>query len=195
MKRSLFLVMLVAGLQACAPISRITLLPDAEGSATAVQVQSASGVVDLTQPYQSAALERDGRLQSQQRTAADVQTTHGALLALSLAPAVRLRLEFEPGTSSLTPESLGLLPGILDQASRRSGGEILVVGHTDRTGSPQANDVLSLQRAQAVRGLLIQSGFEAALVDAIGRGDREPLVPTEPNTPEPRNRRADIIIR
>jgi outer membrane protein OmpA-like peptidoglycan-associated protein len=95
----------------------------------------------------------------------------------------------------LTPDSQSQLSGILEQASARAGGEIQVVGHTDRTGSPQANDTLSLQRAQAVRTLLIQRGFEPALVEAIGRGEREPVVPTEANVNEPRNRRAEIIIR
>lgn len=191
----LALMVLVAGLQACAPISRVTLLPQDDGRATAVQVQSAAGVVDLTQPYQTAALQRDGRLEAQQSNAEEVSKRHGAVLALPLLPPVRFTLQFEPGTSTLTPDSQNQLPGILEQATARAGGEIQVVGHTDRTGNAQANDTLSLQRAQAVRNLLIQRGFEPALVEAIGRGEREPVVPTEANVNEPRNRRAEIIIR
>jgi len=195
MNMRLALLVMVAGLQACAPISRVTLLPQADGRATAVQVQSAAGVVDLTQPYQTAALQRDGRLEAQQSNAEEMSKRHGAVLALPLLPPVRFTLQFEPGTSTLTPDSQNQLPGILEQATARAGGEIQVVGHTDRTGSPQANDTLSLQRAQAVRNLLIQRGFEPALVEAIGRGEREPVVPTEANVNEPRNRRAEIIIR
>jgi OOP family OmpA-OmpF porin len=33
------------------------------------------------------------------------------------------------------------------------------------------------------------------LLTAIGRGEREPAVPTEDEVAEPRNRRAEIIIR
>lgn len=186
---------LLVGLQACAPISRVTLLPEADGRSTAVQVQSASGVVDLTQPYQTAALQRDGRLQATQSSAGAVNAAHGPLLALPILPPVRLTLQFEPGTSTLTQESQSQLPRILAQAGGRAGGEILVVGHTDRTGSPQVNDTLSLQRAQAVRALLVQQGFAPELVEAVGRGEREPVVPTEANVNEPRNRRAEIIIR
>jgi OmpA-OmpF porin, OOP family len=195
MNMRLALLVLVAGLQACAPITRVTLLPQADGRATAVQVQSADGVVDLTQPYQTAALQRDGRLEAQQSNAEEVSKRHGAVLALPLLQPVRFTLQFEPGTSTLTSDSQNQLPAILEQATARAGGEIQVVGHTDRTGSPQANDTLSLQRAQAVRNLLIQRGFEPALVEAIGRGEREPVVPTEANVNEPRNRRAEIIIR
>jgi OOP family OmpA-OmpF porin len=189
------LLMAAAGLQACAPISRVTLLPQADGRPTAVQVQTASGAVDLTEPYQTAALQRSGRLEAHQSSADEVNAIHGKLLSLPILSAVRLTLQFEPGTSTLTAESQSQLPAILEQAAGRAGGEILVVGHTDRTGSPQANDVLSLQRAQAVRELLIQRGFDAALIEAAGRGEREPVVPTEANVNEPRNRRAEIIIR
>lgn len=195
MNMRLALLVLVAGLQACAPITRVTLLPQADGRATAVQVQSAAGVVELTQPYQTAALQRDGRLEAQQSNEEEVSKRHGAVLALPLLQPVRFTLQFEPGTSTLTSDSQNQLPAILEQATARAGGEIQVVGHTDRTGSPQANDTLSLQRAQAVRNLLIQRGFEPALVEAIGRGEREPVVPTEANVNEPRNRRAEIIIR
>jgi outer membrane protein OmpA-like peptidoglycan-associated protein len=46
-----------------------------------------------------------------------------------------------------------------------------------------------------VRALLVQRGFSPDRIDAVGRGEREPVVPTEPNVNEPRNRRAEIIIR
>lgn len=185
----------LAALQACAPLSRVTLLPQDDGRATAVQVQSASGVVDVTQPYQTAALQRDGRLTAQQSSAEEVHAAYGPLLALPVPAAARFTLQFEPGSSVLTAESQSQLEGILAQARARAGGEMVVVGHTDRTGSPQANDTLSLQRAQAVRELLIKQGFAPELVEAVGRGEREPLVPTEANVSEPRNRRAEIIVR
>ena len=77
----------------------------------------------------------------------------------------------------------------------RSGGEIVVVGHTDRQGAADANDALSLRRANAIRDLLIGKGFRPELVEAVGRGEREPVVPTDDDVPEPRNRRAEIFVR
>lgn len=188
-------VVALLGLQACAPVSRVILLPDSAGRSTAVQVSNAGGVVDLTQPYQTAALQQDGRLEAGVLSADEVQEKYKGLLALPMPTASQLTLRFEPGTSNLTAESQGQLPEIIALASKRAGGEILVVGHTDRTGSPQANDTLSLQRAQAVRELLVQRGFAPERIEAIGRGEREPVVPTEANVNEPRNRRAEIIIR
>ena len=73
--------------------------------------------------------------------------------------------------------------------------EIVVVGHTDRQGAADANDALSLRRANAIRDLLVEMGFRGDLVAPVGRGEREPLVATEDDVPEPRNRRAEIIVR
>ena len=81
------------------------------------------------------------------------------------------------------------------RAQARSGGEIVVTGHTDRQGSLEANDQLSLERAQAIRTLLIERGFKPELIDAVGRGEREPVVPTDDEVAEPRNRRAVIVVR
>lgn len=186
---------LTLGLAACAPLSRVTLLPDADGRSTAVQVQGASGVQQLDQPYAVAAVHRTGAVDRAQTTAEAVQQKFGALLSLQPPGVQRFVLQFEPGTAMLTPDSQAQLPSILAQARALPGGELVVVGHTDRTGSPQANDVLSLQRAQAVRALLVEQGFQPELIEAVGRGEREPLVPTEANVDEPRNRRAEIIVR
>ena len=37
--------------------------------------------------------------------------------------------------------------------------------------------------------------FSAELITAYGRGEREPAVPTADEVAEPRNRRAEVIIR
>jgi OmpA-OmpF porin, OOP family len=186
---------LLGAVCACAPLSRVTLLPQADGSPSAVIVEGAAGAQRLDQPYAVADVERNGAVQRGATTAEAVQAQFGHLLALQPPPSERFVLQFEPGTTQLTAESQAQLPEILAQARQRPGGELVVVGHTDRTGSPQTNDALSLQRAQAVRELLVVQGFSPELVEAVGRGEREPVVPTEPNVDEPRNRRAEIIVR
>lgn len=185
----------VVVLGACAPITRVTLLPDAQGRATSVAVQSQGGTQVLAQPYQVAAVQHNGVVDLDATTAQEIQNRHGGMLAVQPPPEQRYVLQFETGTSRLTADSQAQLPGILVQAKARIGGEMVVVGHTDRVGAPPANDALSLQRAQVVRELLIAQGFKPELIEAVGRGEREPVVPTEPNVDEPRNRRAEIIVR
>jgi len=73
--------------------------------------------------------------------------------------------------------------------------EVVVTGHTDRVGSVEANDRLSLARAEAVRDLLVAAGVARSAVTAVGRGEREPAVPTADEVAEARNRRVEIKIR
>ena len=99
------------------------------------------------------------------------------------------------GGTALTAESQVRLIETRDEALRRSGAELVVIGHTDTVGSQSSNDALSLRRAQQVRNLYIQSGFPAARIEAVGRGERELAVPTPDETDEPRNRRVEILLR
>lgn len=182
-------------LAACAPATRVTLLPRADGRASAVTVTTGQGTLLLDQAYQQADVRRDGALSTGQTSAESLRSTYPELLALQPLPPERFVLEFEPGTSQLTPDSQARLDTVMAQARARAGGEIVVTGHTDRQGSLEANDQLSLERAHAIRQLLVERGFRPELIDAVGRGEREPVVPTEDEVAEPRNRRAEILVR
>ena len=183
-------------LAACAPATRVTLLPQADGRPSAVEVSTREGATQrIDQPYQVAEVSRRGRIDTDTTTAQAVREQYPQLLALQPPPAERFVLEFEPGTSQLTADSQARLDEIIARARARSGGEIVVTGHTDRQGSLEDNDRLSRERAQAIRTLLIERGFRADLIEAVGRGEREPLVPTEDEVAEPRNRRAELLVR
>ena len=73
--------------------------------------------------------------------------------------------------------------------------DVLVIGHTDTVGSDAVNDALSRQRAEVVRKALIARGIAAENIVVVGRGKREPIVPTADGVAEPRNRRVEIIVR
>jgi OOP family OmpA-OmpF porin len=54
--------------------------------------------------------------------------------------------------------------------------DILVVGYSDRIGSSQANLQLSRQRAESVRGYLVQGGVSASAIHSEGRGNANAVV-------------------
>lgn len=194
---SLTLTVVLAGLlAACAPTTRVTLLPQADGRPSAVEVSTREGGTQrIDQPYQVAEVSRRGRIDTDTTTAEAVRQQHPQLLALQPPAPERYVLEFEPGTSQLTADSQTRLDEIINRARARAGGEIVVTGHTDRQGSLEDNDRLSLERARAIRSLLVERGFKAELIEAVGRGEREPLVPTDDEVAEPRNRRAELLVR
>lgn len=182
-------------LGACAPTTRVILLPQDSGKPSAVQVQTGNDAQWLNTPYQQADVGLGGRVSLAQSTADEVAARYAPLRALRPDPAQQFTLYFLPGGSQLTPESLALMGPILEAARQRAGGEIVVIGHTDRTGTVAGNDALSLQRANAIRELFVQRGFQPERVVASGRGERQPLVPTDDQVSEPRNRRVEIVVR
>lgn len=195
MRLALPLAGLALALAGCAPATRVILLPQSDGQASAVQVQSGQSTTTLNQAYDSAVLHTAQALQTEQLSPQAVNRRYSDLLAAAPLPPRRFVLHFELGETQLTADSMNELTEVLFAANLRPGGEIVVIGHTDRVGTQVANDFLSRQRAAAIRELLIANGFDPRRVDAVGRGEREPLIPTEDNVPEPRNRRAEILVR
>jgi outer membrane protein OmpA-like peptidoglycan-associated protein len=73
--------------------------------------------------------------------------------------------------------------------------DVLVIGHTDKVGNDAYNDALSKARAEVVRKALAERGVAAENMVLVGRGKREPMVPTADGVAEPRNRRVEILVR
>ncbi len=193
--RLLCALALCALLTACAPTTRVTLLPQADGSASGVVVTTREGQQLLNLPFLVAEVARSGNIGTATTSAEQVRQSHPQLLAQRPPAPEKFVLEFEPGTSQLTADSQARLADIVARAQARAGGEIVVTGHTDRQGSLEANDKLSLERALAIRTLLVERGFKPELIDAVGRGEREPVVPTDDEVAESRNRRAELVVR
>lgn len=194
MNRILAAVAVAVLMTGCAPTTRVVLLPQ-DGMQGAVDVQTRRGSAALEQPYAVASVYPGQSLSTGQMEPKAVQQRYRDVLAVQPAPAQRFTLYFELGGAHLTPESTDELTEVLSRASARPGGEIFVIGHTDTVGSTERNDALSLERALAIREMFIARGFDPARVEAIGRGERELIVPTADNVQEPRNRRAEIIVR
>ena len=182
-------------LAACAPATRVVLLPQEGVPTAAVTVQARQGQVVLAQPYAVAEVASSGSVDTAQTNAQQVEKRYGQLLSVQPAAEQRFTLLFMPGGAQLTPESSAELADVLARATERPGGEVIIIGHTDRVGSVESNDTLSLQRAQAVRQLVIDRGFDPNRVEAVGRGEREPVVQTADEVEEPKNRRAEIVVR
>jgi outer membrane protein OmpA-like peptidoglycan-associated protein len=101
----------------------------------------------------------------------------------------------DAGGTVLTAESQNVLGEVLAAALARSGGDVVITGHTDTLGTGAGNDALSAERAQQVRQMLAERQFPAARIEAAGRGERDLAVPTADEVDEPRYRRVTIEVR
>ncbi len=180
---------------AAAPTDLYVLLPSADGHAGALVVTQGATERVLDAPYAAARIKSDGTVEMGVATQQEVQQVFGDALAALPPRPVSFVLYFREGTDELTPESTQLVRQVFDEIARHPAAEVLVIGHTDRVGSVQANDRLSLRRAERLRDELVKLGAAADRVQVSGRGEREPLVATADEVAEPKNRRVEVTVR
>lgn len=102
-------------------------------------------------------------------------------------------VEFESGSATLTPVGRAILDE-MDAAIKKIGASKLqLIGHTDSSGSREANVALSLARATAVRSYLIEKGIPAGSLTAHGAGADKPV--SSNDTPEGRAKNRRIEFR
>jgi outer membrane protein OmpA-like peptidoglycan-associated protein len=188
------LLALLLGACASKPQGSVVLLPDAQGRDTAVLVTQEGGQLLLDKPYAAADFTDKGPLKATS-SAEQVQARYGAALAARPLPPQQFTLYFVEGKDEFTEESRRAFDGVLGEIARRPVPDVLVIGHTDKVGSDVFNDTLSRQRAEVVRKALVARGIAPDSIVVVGRGKREPIVPTADGVAEARNRRVEILVR
>jgi outer membrane protein OmpA-like peptidoglycan-associated protein len=116
--------------------------------------------------------------------------------APSSAPSISITVQFANGSAELASQAAQAL----DNLGRALSNQALVdyrfriEGHTDTVGSREYNNALSERRAAAVVDYLANNfHIDRSRVEAIGMGKDGLLVPTADQTPEPRNRRVQVV--
>ena len=71
---------------------------------------------------------------------------------------------------------------------------LVVVGHTDNTGSDSYNQRLSEQRAYAVKDYLVSNGVGGTRLEARGLGESRPIATNESTDGRQQNRRVEVLI-
>jgi len=177
------------------PAERITLLPQPDGTPSAVVVQSKSGSTSvLDRPY-SVATVTASRIGSAQTDEAAVRTRYREVSDALPARPRSYTLFFDSGGTRLTPESARSLPiivKILIDLKDMPAAELTVIGHADEVGTNALNDELSRQRATSVIAMLKANGIDTANASIVGRGSRDPLLPARKGVSEEKNRRVEI---
>jgi len=119
-----------------------------------------------------------------------------ATAATAAGPAVNLTVNFATGSAELTPDAIRTLDELGSALSSQdlAGYRFRIEGHTDTVGSPEMNKSLSERRAEAVVSYVSKKfGVEPSRLQAVGMGEQGLLVPTPPQTAEPRNRRVQVV--
>ncbi len=173
-----------------------TVLPDASGQAGSLVITPKTGApLKLNGAYANAIGKPGSAPESSQLSEQEIKAAFAEALSARPDAPVRFTLYFREGSDELTADSKKDFDSVLAEVKKRPAPDVIVVGHTDRVGAIADNDNLALKRADKMRGELLRQGLPNDSVQAAGRGEREPLVPTADEVAEARNRRVEILVR
>jgi outer membrane protein OmpA-like peptidoglycan-associated protein len=103
-------------------------------------------------------------------------------------------ISFAVNSAQIQPQLRPVLDQFAAGLDGQRGLEIMIVGHTDATGTDAINDPLSLARADSVRSYLMGRGINPALIRTEGRGSHQPIASNDTAEGRARNRRVEIYL-
>lgn len=107
--------------------------------------------------------------------------------------AIAFPINFRVNSSEIMPESVPFIESIAGLLQKDPSLRLLIEGHTDMSGSPARNTVLSRERAFSVMNYLVDRfRVDPMRLVPVGKGFSEPLGGMEPTNPK--NRRVQFRI-
>jgi outer membrane protein OmpA-like peptidoglycan-associated protein len=103
-------------------------------------------------------------------------------------------LNFDAATTELTPESQPTVNNLASVLKAYPNAKVHLVGYTDNTGSPETNQTLSQNRADAVKGILVNQGVSADRISTEGQGQNNPVASNDTDEGKQRNRRTELVV-
>ncbi len=108
---------------------------------------------------------------------------------------VTLHVNF-PFDSSVLPASANSDINTLTRVLKENPpAKIIIVGHTDHSGSDEYNQKLSERRAASLGKRLVENGIEAERIEMSGKGEKEPVASNATAAGRAQNRRIEVAIQ
>jgi len=120
--------------------------------------------------------------------AADCQKAFAGLLKRNV-------VNFDTGSATIAPASLGLLDDLARVGRRCDQYTIEIAGHTDDRGERELNIQLSRERAGAVVRYLVGRGVSPDRLESRGFGADRPLASNRTPAGQARNRRIEFTVK
>lgn len=104
-------------------------------------------------------------------------------------------LFFDTGKTELRADSKAQLDEMIKLLRAQASARVFIVGHTDNVGVFEANQALSLGRAQAVVAALVAAGVDAKRLSAKGAANIAPMASNASEAGRARNRRVEMVLQ
>ncbi|WP_051398721.1 OmpA family protein [Pseudomonas sp. MOIL14HWK12:I2] len=145
-------------------------------------------------------LERLKQIAEQEKIPLQVETLQTAAATPSAAPqeaglVAQIADEgmFPTGSAQLNDEGRRKLAKLASAYVGKEATPILIVGHTDATGTPAINQAMSEQRARAVASILVEQGISRDRMYFQGAGASRPIADNSDPLERGKNRRVEIV--
>ena len=103
-------------------------------------------------------------------------------------------IEFELDSATIRDASKPILDRAIKVLQDYPDIRIEIVGHTDNEGTPEYNEKLSRERAEAVEKYLVDQGVDTSRLETRGAGESEPRATNETEEGRAKNRRTEFKI-
>lgn len=110
------------------------------------------------------------------------------------AEKVNLHINFETDSAKIDNASVPRVEKFSTFLKNAPEYKAQIIGHTDSTASDAHNDKLSLNRATAVKDMIIKNGVAADRVSAVGKGEKEPIANNKTKEGRAENRRIEAQL-
>jgi peptidoglycan-associated lipoprotein len=108
---------------------------------------------------------------------------------------VRKTIYFDTNSSTLNEEKNNFLTKeILPLIKSNAKITIIVEGHCDERGSNLYNKKLGKKRADAIKKILVKSGFKASKISVVSYGENKPVDQGHDENAWAKNRRVEIVL-
>ena len=104
-----------------------------------------------------------------------------------------LHINFDTDKASLQADGSLIVDEIAKVLKTDEKLKLSIEGHTDNTGSPERNLILSKDRAAAVRDKLVALGIDTARLKTAGFGSEKALAANDTDANKARNRRVELV--
>ena len=102
---------------------------------------------------------------------------------------------FSTGSYKLLPKSFKSLDAVVELLKADNSLMIDIDGHTDSQGTDESNQVLSDNRAGAVKNYLTGKGIDASRLKSTGYGETKPVADNKTAAGRAKNRRTEMTVR
>jgi outer membrane protein OmpA-like peptidoglycan-associated protein len=101
---------------------------------------------------------------------------------------------FKFNSHIIEDNSFADLDVVINIFNARKKNRITILGHTDNTGTPQSNLILSQKRAQSVKDYFIRKGIKSDKIQTEGLGSSKPLNGNSNLIDQALNRRVEFVF-